>query len=233
MAFATHRTNYLEIDMTGLQSIIRQVRNTHTRENYQMVLIRSFRRTQTTLRKTISQEIRKEYAVTAGWTKGQIKSARIGFGSKTDGEVHCSIPISGKRGWHGRNFKLTGMRGIRNGKLFNGKRYKIYSKVYVSKRTELPERMEKMGGNPPFISTVSRKKNAKFNQNAINLEGAVMTRTGKDRLPIVKVVGIGVPQMPINRAKSSIEDEFLRILGARIEKEHRFMIQQIASRAGR
>ena len=237
MAFNTRSENFLEIDISDLNDLIHEVKRMHTPENYRKVIIRAFRRAERArdgCRRTISQGIRKEYNVTDSWIRSQIKYARIGFGSSTDGEVHCSIPISGTRGWHGRQFKLTNANNRGIPKNFTGKRYKIYSRVYKNKGpSELPAVMKNMGGQPPFISTTSQKKGAERNQLAENLNGAVMTRRGKSRLPIDKVVGIGVPQMPMNKSRDYIQARFIEVLAERIEHEHKYMMQQIAKRAGR
>lgn len=52
----------------------------------------------------------------------------------------------------------------------------------------------------------------------------------KDRKPIVQVVGLNVPSMPINRSEQKVREAVLNTLYARIEHEHEYLLQQIASR---
>lgn len=212
--YQTGRTNFLDVDVSGLESLIREVREMHTKENYELVLIRAIRRTGTRARTIISKEIREDYAVPASWVKSQIGPARTGFGGSFGDTVHCTIPIDGARGKHGSEFKLTTAKGRGRPKNTAGKRYKIYSKVVKGEISELPKVMKNQGGNPPFIGP----------------NGLVFTRRTKERLPIVRVVGEGVPQMPMNRSRDDIQEDILETLKKRIEHEHNYLLSKIAGR---
>ena len=83
----------------------------------------------------------------------------------------------------------------------------------------MPEVMNHQGGNPPFINTSAPK-----------LNGVAFTRTGKKtkngKDAIARVVGIGVPQMPINRAEDDIQKDVMDMLMDRLEAEHKFIISR-------
>lgn len=54
-------------------------------------------------------------------------------------------------------------------------------------------------------------------------KGIAFTRRTQNRLPIVKVVGLGVPQMPLNRSSDDVQDALLQFIGNRLEHNFWFM----------
>lgn len=106
--------------------------------------------------------------------------------------VTCKIPIRGEKGVIGSRFKLS------------GRKRKISAKIVKSNVSDLPKEMENQGGNPPFI-----------------YNGIVFTRRTRKRHPIVRVVGLGVPQMPMTRSKEAVQDDILKYIDKRLD--HHFM----------
>lgn len=138
--------------------------------------------------------IAKDVQVDYAVTQAWVKS-QIGSYSLTFGgefPVTCSIPISGAKGVIGPRFKLSGRKRI------------ISAKIVKSNTSTLPKKMENQGGFPPFI-----------------YNNVVFTRKTKRRLPIVRVVALGVPQMPLNRSADSVQTDILDYVGTRLE--HHFM----------
>ena len=87
----------------------------------------------------------------------------------------------------------------------------IQAKVLKGALSTLPDNMPSwQGGQPPF-------------RNPHKSNGLVFTRWGKERYPIHRVVGIGVPQPPINRS----EDEFRKDLNDYMMKQLEHHFQQI------
>ena len=79
-------------------------------------------------------------------------------------------------------------------------------------RRTMPSQMSHQGGNPPFRNLGS------------SLGGLTFTRTTDDRLPIARVAGIGVPQMPLNRSEDDVQTDIMDMLMKRLEHEHERLI---------
>ena len=105
------------------------------------------------------------------------------------GGVQCIIPISGHKGIIGRTFKANALR-----------RGRISAAIVKTNRSRLPKEMKNQGGNPPFMA-----------------QGMGFTRRTKARLPIVRVVGLGVAQMPLNRSRDEVTDAILDYTEKRLE----------------
>lgn len=56
--------------------------------------------------------------------------------------------------------------------------------------------MSSYGGQPPFRNLGSAK-----------LGGVAFTRSGRSVFPIERIAAIGVPQMPMNRARPEVESQ--------------------------
>jgi hypothetical protein len=81
--------------------------------------------------------------------------------------------------------------------------------------------MKHQGGNPPFI----------IPSKAQNLP-MVFTRKYKDkRKPIVRVAGVSVPQMPMNRAKDEVDKEITDLLVKRLEQNFLWYTGQIKKKS--
>lgn len=95
------------------------------------------------------------------------------------------IPVRGSRGGIGQIYPIAGYSG-------SGKKRRVRANIVRSGVSTLPVTMDHQGGNPPFIA-----------------KGKVFTRKTKSPRPIVRVVGLAVPQMPMNRSKVKIENSLL------------------------
>ena len=111
------------------------------------------------------------------------------------GGVQCRIPINGAKGVIGPRFPASG-----------GRRGRITASIVRAGRSRLPAVMANQGGNPPFMSG-----------------GVAFTRRTEARLPIVRVVGLGVPQMPLNRSEDETRRLLLEYTGQRLEHNFMFM----------
>ena len=106
--------------------------------------------------------------------------------------VTCIIPISSTKGVIGPRFKLS------------GRKRKVSAKIVKGGVSVLPKKLDAQGGNPPFV-----------------WGGVAFTRRTKKRFPIVRVVGLAVPQMPMNRSKPGVTNALLEYTQQRLE--HNFM----------
>lgn len=108
--------------------------------------------------------------------------------------VTCTIPISSAKGVIGPRFKLS------------GRKRKISARIVKGAVSVLPRHMPAQGGNPPFV-----------------VGGTAFTRRTKARFPIVRVVGLAVPQMPMNRAATGVQTELLNYTAERLEHNFAYM----------
>ena len=53
---------------------------------------------------------------------------------------------------------------------------------------------------------------------------ATFTRAGKSRLPILKVSGIAIPQMPLNRSEAEVQKDIQDYMMQRFEHELNWLL---------
>ena len=207
---------YLDIDISDAKAKIEALRAVHTEREMNQLLYRAFKRTGGRVKTILRQEIPQDYEVKASWVGSHVGSPRTTIGGGGMG-VSCTIPIDGARGSIGGRFKADG--GAPGWSTLKGKRYKINANIVKEKTSTLPSVMKHQGKNPPFINTSAPK-----------LNGVAFTRTGKKtkngKTQIVRVVGIGVPQMPLNRSKEDVQEDIMETLMKRLEHEHAYLISR-------
>lgn len=198
---------YLNIDTSDAAGLIERVRAAHTRKEFETVMYRAFKRTGAKVKTIMAQELPTQYEVKPNLVRSAVGSPKTTIGGTG---VSCCIPIEGTRHSIGGTFSATG--GAHGWNVRKGKRYKISARIIKSARSTLPTEMDTYGGEPPF-------RNLSYSKVAF-------TRKGKDRLPIAKVVGIGIPQMPMNRSQQDVQDDIMETLMKRIEHEHQYLISK-------
>lgn len=199
---------YLEIDASELNGEIAYLRSVLTPEQVDTVMNRVFRRTGSHVRQILKKDLPKEYHVKAGEVGAAVGNARVSGGGGIG--VGCTIPIKGARKSIGGSFSASG--GAHGWNALRGKKYKVKSRIVRAQQSKLPDRMTSYGGEPPFRNLGS------------TLGGVAFTRAGKDRLPIMKVSGIAVPQMPMNRSKEDVQEDIVNYMRGRIEHEFQHLI---------
>lgn len=202
---------YLEIDLSDASATIEALRNIHTPENFRKIMYRVFRRTATRVKTIVAKDVSRHYEITQTKVRAHIGAPRVEYGAGALG-VSCSIPIDGKRLSIGGSYKAKGGRHGWN----TGKRYKISARIVKGQSSTLPKTMDNQGGQPPFR-----------NFSAPKLGKVAFTRVSKKRFPIAAVVGVAVPQMPLNRAEDDVQGDIMETLMKRLEHEHQYMMSQI------
>jgi len=200
---------YLDIDISDAQAMIDALRAVHTEREMNQLLYRACSRTGARVKTILKTELPKDYEVKPTWVGSHVGKPVTQIGGGGLG-VSCVIPSDGMRGSIGGMFNASG--GAHGWNAKRGRRYKITTKLIKGQRSTLPSEMSHQGGNPPFRNLGSR------------LNGVTFTRVGKDRFPIVRVVGLGVPQMPLNRSKDDVQEEIMDTLMKRLEHEHAYII---------
>ena len=185
--------------MSDLQSKIEHLRLVLTKEQFEKVMYRTFGEVGKKAKTLIAKEVVKDYAVTQKWVKDNTGSYQLSMGGAFP--VTCTIPLKGHKGSIGGRFALSSpVRSRREGR--------VRARIVRDGVSTLPQSMDKQGGNPPFVA-----------------EGVAFTRRTKARLPIVRVVGLGVPQMPLNRSEEKVQDALLDYAGQRLEHHFQRMIR--------
>lgn len=185
---------YLDVDMSDVQRTINLLRGILTREQFERLMYRTFGEAGRKSKTLIAREVVQDYAVTQAWVRSQIQGYRLSFGGAAP--VTCVIPLSGHKGSIGGRFRARGgRRGVR-----------ITASIVTAGQSTLPDKMENQGDNPPFM-----------------VHGVAFTRRTHNRFPIVRVVGLGVPQMPLNRSSGDVQDALLEYIGNRLEHNFMFM----------
>jgi hypothetical protein len=205
---------YLDVDISHLARTIAALKEAHSQKEFELLMYRAFQRTGQRVRTILKTDLPHEYKAKPAWIGQNVGNARTQIGGTNGSVVSCTIPLKGARGTMGagQKFHAAGPRG-RRGK----KAYKITAQVVKTGNTVLPDKMptKTYGGQPPFLTAAGKIK-----------KGIVFTRKTKNRLPIIRVAAIGVPQMPMNRSADDVQDEIADTLFKRMEHEHARLIDR-------
>ena len=202
MSFQIHGDNPLQIDLSPLEAELNHLQLITERTEYERLLQRTVKEVSQRTKKIVWDEVRGDYEVKRAWVYSAFGAFRMTVGGGGNFPVQCVIPLSGKKGVLGNK----GTFRAQGGKQHISKRVK--AKIVKGTWSTLPERMVNQGGNKPFQA-----------------KGMIFTRRTKDRLPIVRVAGVGVPQMPLNRSRADIEKELVDLMEARLRHNFNYMVQ--------
>lgn len=202
------------IDTSDAQYKIEQVRNALSEKNFKTVMRRVLQRAPGGVRAVLKKEIPKEYKAMPMWVSRQVGGAKM----TNAADASCVIPVDGARGW----LKINSGQGVFQTKPTkkNSRRYKLNAQIVKGKMSELPTKVEKDGkGNI---------RGAHFMVFSDKYNGRVFARMSARRTDIRPAVGIGVPQMPTNRAEEKVQERIGDMLLKRVEQEYRNMMSEIA-----
>lgn len=201
----------LDIDISDAQKKIDALSRALTPQQAKLLNYRVVNRTGKKVKSIVSSDVPKRYHIKKNVVARDIRRPRMGNSSGVS--VSCSIPIEGMRHIIGGNtFPARGGRHGWNG-IVAGKRYRIATQIVKGQQTVLPETMSHQGGTPPFRNLGAQKlNNATFNRAA----GAGFP---PKNLPLVRVVGLAVPQMPLNRAEDDVQEDIRDFMIKRIDQE--------------
>ena len=197
---------YLSIDASELNGELQRLKAVLTPEQFDRVMVRIFRRTGGHVRQVLKTDIPKQYHAKAGEIGEAVKNARVirsGLG------VGCTIPVIGPRKSIGGGFNASGGA---HGWASLRRKYRVKARIVKSGQSVLPPNMDDYGGKPPFRNLGSKLGKLTF------------TRLGRERLPIRKVSGIGIPQMPMNRSQEDVQRDIVDYMRKRMEHEFQYMI---------
>jgi len=198
----------LEIDSSELQAELDRLKGCLKPEEIDKISMRIFRRTGQHVRKILKTDIPREYEVKAGEVSKAVGNAKVTGGGGFSG-TGCIIPVRGPRKSIGGSFRASG--GAHGWNSVHRK-YRVKARIVRGQQSVLPANAASYGGMPPFRNLGS------------SLGGVTFTRAGKRRLPIMKVSGIAVPQMPMNRSEADVQRDIQDYMMKRFEHELQWLI---------
>lgn len=198
----------LEIDASELQHELDRLRGVLTPEEIDKVSVRIFRRTGQHVRGILRRDIPREYEVKAGEVGKAVGNARVTGGGGAAG-AGCIIPVRGPKKSIGGSFRASGGA---HGWASLHRKYRVKARIVRGQQSVLPANAASYGGMPPFRNLGSK------------LGGVTFTRAGRSRLPIMKVTGIAVPQMPMNRSEADVQRDIQDYMMQRFEHEIQWLI---------
>ncbi len=179
---------YLTVDMSDVSRLIDNLRGIMKRDQFERLIYRTFGEVGRRSKTIISRAVRQEYVAPDNWVKSQIERYQLTMGGAMP--VTCKIPLKGTKGVIGKQFPASGGRRGRP----------LMASIVRGARSRLPAVMQNQGGQPPFMSG-----------------GVAFTRKSAARIPIVRVVGLAVPQMPLNRSEERTQRQILELAEKRLE----------------
>lgn len=148
-----------------------------------------------------------EYVMKPGWIGSAVKAMQI------IGTDEVRVPIKNARGSIGGIFPASGgayrvqgttvhmADGTTRQRKAHIRTRAIRAHIVTSGVSTLPSRMPSwQGGQPPFM-----------------MGGIAMTRSGTSRFPIHRVVGLAVPQPPVDRSRGEFEEKIQSYMMERLE----------------
>lgn len=204
---------YIEIDASETVQLLNRIQILVKPEQFRQIVYRVYKRTGRHVITAVKKSVSHDYAVKQKEVEKAIGKPKL---SMYSGEIGCTIPIKGNRGAIGGMFSASGSaKGWQSVR----KKYRVKTHVIRGARKPLPKQMSDIGGFPPFR-----------NSTAPDLHNVTFTRVTKDQLPIRKIVGIAIPQMPMNRSRDAVQDDIIKFMMQLIEQEWRYATNRIKPR---
>lgn len=191
----------MEIDASDLQDKITRLQANMTEAQFERAMYGIFQRTGRHVAQILRKDLPQKYEVKPGDISASVKSPQLSMGF---GGVGCSIPIRAVRGKIGSQYRASGgAHGWNSVK----RKYKVKARVLKGAQSTLPAKWH--SGYPPFRNLGSK------------LGGLTFARSSKARGPILKLTGIAIPQMPLNRSEADVQQDIKEYLEKQMEE--RFM----------
>ena len=204
-----YNSNYggasIYVDISDVAEKIDMMTKTLTEQKATELLRRTFNDASKKVKTIIRTDVPKDYAVKASWAGSSVGWPKVTAGG---GQVNAVVPLRGTRGSIGGTFSATGGSFTRkayttkSGKAVKAARVskKIRAKILKGTSSAMPDTMEHQGGQPPFM-----------------INGVAFTRKYAHKShPIVHVVGLAVPQMPLNKSREKIENDIKNVVEKRL-----------------
>lgn len=191
----------IEIDASDLQEKTTRLAANMKPEQFERAMYGIFQRTGRHVSAILRKDLPQQYEVKPGDISAAVKSPQLSMGG---GGVGCSIPIRAVRGKIGSQYRASG--GAHGWNSLHRK-YRVKARVLKGAQSTLPAKWH--SGYPPFRNLGS------------SLGGLTYARSSRARGPILKLTGIAIPQMPMNRSEAAVQQDIKEYLEKQMEQ--RFM----------
>jgi hypothetical protein len=196
--------SYIEITMDSaeFEELIERLRANMNANKFEHAMYGVFRDTSRHVSAILKKDLPKRYYVKSSEVSATVKNPILVMGG---GNVGCTIPLTNRRKSIGGSYRATGSaRGWQSIR----KKYRVGASIVKGGKSILPANMpDEYGGQPPFRNIPSKLGKAAF------------TRESSDfRAKIRPVVGIAVPQMPMNRSEPEVRADIEKYLMKRLEQ---------------
>lgn len=192
----------IHIDALELQTKLEVLKSVMQPKQFESAIYGVFKRTGGHVKTILRKDVPEKYQVKPGEVGEAVKSPQLSSGGNSLG---CSIPIRATRRHFGGNHGFPAKGYARGWNSVKRGRYPVTVQVIKGQWSVLPYDMDK-GAKPPFRNMPSK------------LQNVVYYRSAQPRLPINKAVGIGIPQMPMNRAKDDVQKDIADYLQERVSR---------------
>lgn len=164
-------------------------------ERFERAMYRIYSRTGKHVKTILKDDLPHEYVISPSKVGKAVGDVTIvGWG--------CTIPVKDSRGDIGGQYSASGgAHGWNSLK----RKYNVKARIVRAGQSTLPGKV--MAGYPPFRNLGS------------SLGKLTFARSSKERGPLLKVVGIAIPQMPMNRSEAEVQEDIKKFLMAQIERE--------------
>ena len=196
---------YLSIDVSDLLNKFNLIERTLLNETLMSKIMHDTCVDTAKYVKTIlARKLPDQYAVKQKWVRSGVMKHQDHSVAGAINSINVAVPLKGARGVLGETFTSRG----KPGRPKRGYR-KISAKVLKGTWSRLPKKMEHQGDNPPFVAP-----------NKI-----IYTRREKHKAyPIVRVPGLGLPQMPLKRSKDEVRAAIIERMDVRFDHHiHRYL----------
>lgn len=205
---------YLSIDTTDANRLIRGMRRAMTEKQFNKLIYRTISETGRRTRTIVKRALPPDYHAKPNWILHNMGRPRISGGENPS----CIIPIDGARGYiakQGGQFRAKGGRRL---KRLKGASAPVYAKIVKSGTSALPTGKGK--GDPHFTdgggNVWVRVRGSYYKPKG--------RRTRKER--IRRAVGIGVPQMPMTRAREEVNKLILEHMKERLIHNFNYILSE-------
>ena len=191
----------MDIGASDAQETIMRMKNAMTEVQFERAMYGIFQRTGRHVSKILREDLPRKYEVLPGDISAAVgnPSLTTGFGG-----VGCTIPIRAARGSIGSKYRASGgAHGWNSLK----RRYKVKARIIKGVQSTLPDKWH--------------SGYAEFRNLGSKLGGLTFARSTRTRGPIMKITGIAIPQMPLNRSEADVQNDIKEYLEKQIAE--RFM----------
>lgn len=195
----------IQVDSAEFKDLLTRLQAQMKPEQFERAMYGIFQRTSRHVSTILRKDLPQKYEVKAGDISAAVKSPKLSMGF---GGVGCTIPIRAVRGKIGSQYSAAGgAHGWNSLK----RKYRVKARVIKGAQSTLPEKWH--AGYPPFRNLGSK------------LGGLTFARSSKSRGPILKLTGIAIPQMPMNRSEADVQKDIREYLEKQMEQRFNALLR--------